>query len=96
MRFVAPTPEPSGYMCVCVIEPKEPKQFPEQPLLCRMLCSPLDAVRSLLGVVLACVHATRCTPWDGGTRTAALIAGGLVPLRLRGSQSHVLLHIADW
>ena len=39
---------------------------------------------------------TKLTPWEGGTRTAAVIGGGFVPVQLRGSSSDALIHIADW
>jgi arylsulfatase A-like enzyme len=38
----------------------------------------------------------KCTPWEGGTRTAAVVAGGIIPSHLRGTDSTVLIHIADW
>lgn len=38
----------------------------------------------------------KCTPWEGGTRTAAFVSGGVVPAQLRGTSSSVLIHIADW
>jgi arylsulfatase I/J len=38
----------------------------------------------------------KCTAWDGGTRTAAFVAGGLVPARLRGSVNDALFYITDW
>jgi hypothetical protein len=39
----------------------------------------------------------RCTAFEGGTRTAAFVAGGLIPTSLRGSVNTKLLsHITDW
>ena len=35
------------------------------------------------------------TNWEGGMRTAAFVAGGLVPAALRGSTSTVNLHIVE-
>ena len=37
----------------------------------------------------------KCTPYDGGTRTTAFISGGFIPTALRGTESHVLMHVAD-
>ena len=42
------------------------------------------------------LRGTKLTPWEGGTRVAAVVGGGFVPLRLRGSSSDVLMHMADW
>ena len=36
----------------------------------------------------------KCTPWDGGTRVAALVTGGLIPAHLRGSSNSDLLHVS--
>ena len=38
----------------------------------------------------------KCEPWDGGTRTMALVSGGFIPPPLRGTSSDVLMHVADW
>eukprot|EP00041_Stephanoeca_diplocostata_P027870 m.777542 g.777542 ORF g.777542 m.777542 type:complete len:669 (+) comp23266_c0_seq2:99-2105(+) len=38
----------------------------------------------------------KCTAFDGGTRVAALVAGGVVPAARRGSTSSQLLYITDW
>lgn len=38
----------------------------------------------------------KCTPWEGGTRTAALVSGGLIPAKLRGTESNSLIHVSDW
>jgi len=36
-------------------------------------------------------------PWQGGTRAAAFISGGLIPYELRGTHSgDHLIHISDW
>ena len=37
----------------------------------------------------------KCTPYDGGTRTTAFVSGGFIPTALRGTESHVLMHVAD-
>ena len=29
-------------------------------------------------------------------RAAAFVSGGLIPAELRGTESHVVMHIADW
>ena len=42
------------------------------------------------------LYGRKCTPWEGGTRSAALVSGGLIPAALRGTQSTVLMHVADW
>ena len=34
--------------------------------------------------------------WEGGMRAAAFVSGGLVPLELRGTISHVVSHIVDF
>ena len=39
---------------------------------------------------------TKLSPWEGGTRVAAVVGGGFVPLQLRGSSSDALMHMADW
>ena len=33
---------------------------------------------------------------SGGMRAAAFVSGGLVPPEFRGTESHVVMHIADW
>jgi hypothetical protein len=38
----------------------------------------------------------KCTAWDGGTRTAAFVAGGLIPPALRGTTNAGLFYITDW
>eukprot|EP01079_Euglenida_sp_SAG-EU17-18_P012162 gene12162-2218_t len=38
----------------------------------------------------------KCTAFEGGTRTAAFVSGGLVPQSLRGTSTDVLMHVADW
>lgn len=38
----------------------------------------------------------KCTAWDGGTRTAAFVSGGLVPTALRGTVNHALIYVTDW
>eukprot|EP00040_Diaphanoeca_grandis_P035337 m.221881 g.221881 ORF g.221881 m.221881 type:complete len:651 (+) comp33356_c7_seq1:26-1978(+) len=38
----------------------------------------------------------KCTAWDGGTRTAAFITGGLIPQHLRGTTNDALFYITDW
>lgn len=38
----------------------------------------------------------KCTAFDGGTRVAALVAGGIVPAARRGTISTQLLYITDW
>ena len=38
----------------------------------------------------------KCTPWDGGTRTAAMVSGGFLPTTLRGTTNGALMHVADW
>lgn len=38
----------------------------------------------------------KCTVWDGGTRTAAFVAGGLVPASLQGTTSSALMYVTDW
>ena len=38
----------------------------------------------------------RCQSWDGGTRTAAFVAGGLVPATLHGTTNDALFHVTDW
>ena len=34
--------------------------------------------------------------WEGGVRAAAFVSGGLIPNAMRGTESHVVMHIADW
>ena len=34
--------------------------------------------------------------WEGGMRVAAFVSGGLVPAQLRGTESHLVMHVADW
>eukprot|EP00937_MAST-01D_sp_MAST-1D-sp2_P007816 g7816.t1 len=36
------------------------------------------------------------TPWEGGTRVAAMVSGGHVPTARRGTESHAVVHVADW
>ena len=38
----------------------------------------------------------KCTSWDGGTRTAAFVAGGLVSASLHGTTNAGLFHLVDW
>jgi arylsulfatase I/J len=38
----------------------------------------------------------KCTPWEGGTRTAAVVSGGFLPPSLQGTRSQALVHVADW
>lgn len=38
----------------------------------------------------------KCTAFDGGTRTAAFVAGGLIPANLRGTVNTALFYITDW
>ena len=38
----------------------------------------------------------KCEPFDGGTRTVALVSGGFVPAHLRGGTFDGLMHVADW
>ena len=38
----------------------------------------------------------KCQSYDGGTRTAAFVAGGLIPAALRGTTNDDLFHVADW
>jgi hypothetical protein len=42
------------------------------------------------------LRGTKLTPWEGGTRVAAVVGGGFVPLQLRGTSSDALMHMADW
>jgi hypothetical protein len=42
------------------------------------------------------LRGTKLTAWEGGTRVAAVVGGGFVPLSLRGSSSDALMHMADW
>eukprot|EP01044_Picomonas_judraskeda_P025011 COSAG03_NODE_7097_length_963_cov_1.340278_2_plen_107_part_01 len=32
--------------------------------------------------------------WEGGTRTPAILAGGYLPTRCHGKQSHIFMHVA--
>lgn len=34
--------------------------------------------------------------FEGGTRAASFISGGLIPPHLRGTINHAFLHVADW
>eukprot|EP00040_Diaphanoeca_grandis_P032979 m.200923 g.200923 ORF g.200923 m.200923 type:complete len:656 (-) comp32783_c0_seq1:107-2074(-) len=36
------------------------------------------------------------TNWEGGMRVAAFVAGGLIPMHLRGTSAFTVLHIVDW
>ena len=36
------------------------------------------------------------TDFQGGVRTAAFVAGGLLPASVRGTVQHGMIHIADW
>eukprot|EP00038_Savillea_parva_P011469 m.197762 g.197762 ORF g.197762 m.197762 type:complete len:512 (+) comp20214_c0_seq1:161-1696(+) len=38
----------------------------------------------------------KMTPWEGGTRVMAFIAGGFLPEHLRGTVNTNVIHIADW
>ena len=38
----------------------------------------------------------KCEPFDGGTRTVALVSGGFVPAHLCGGTFDGLMHVADW
>merc|ERR1712190_386592 len=38
----------------------------------------------------------KMTPWEGGTRVAAFLSGGIVPKNLRGKSSGTFVHVADW
>ena len=38
----------------------------------------------------------KCQSYDGGTRTAAFVAGGLIPTALHGSVNDDLFHVTDW
>jgi arylsulfatase B len=35
-------------------------------------------------------------PYEGGTRTAAFLAGGYLPKNLCGTSSDAFVHVADW
>jgi arylsulfatase A-like enzyme len=37
----------------------------------------------------------KSTPWQGGTKVAAFLAGGWLPTHLRGTQNDALMHVAD-
>lgn len=34
--------------------------------------------------------------WEGGTRTPVILAGGFLPTRCHGKQSHIFMHVSDW
>ena len=36
------------------------------------------------------------SPYEGGTRTFAIVSGGYLPAALRGTVSHSFIHAADW
>jgi arylsulfatase A-like enzyme len=38
----------------------------------------------------------KCTVFEGGTRVAALVSGGLLPPALHGTTNDQLMYIADW
>jgi arylsulfatase A-like enzyme len=38
----------------------------------------------------------KCLSWEGGTRTYAFVAGGLIPPARRGTVNNQLMHVADW
>ena len=38
----------------------------------------------------------KSSPWEGGTRVAALLAGGRIPASLRSTDSTLLIHISDF
>lgn len=38
----------------------------------------------------------KCLSWEGGTRTFAFLAGGLIPAARRGTTNNQLMHVADW
>jgi arylsulfatase A-like enzyme len=42
------------------------------------------------------LRGTKLTAWEGGTRVAGVVGGGFVPVKLRGSSSDALMHMADW
>lgn len=38
----------------------------------------------------------KCLSWEGGTRTFAFVAGGLLPAAVRGTINNQLMHVSDW
>ena len=60
------------------------------------LTSPLDPTGRTTVANNWPFRGTKLSPWEGGTRVAAVVGGGFVPLQLRGSSSDALMHIADW
>ena len=38
----------------------------------------------------------KCLSWEGGTRTFAFLAGGLIPPARRGTVNDQLMHVSDW
>ena len=41
------------------------------------------------------LRGAKATPWQGGTRVAAFLAGGWLPAALRGTTNGALMHVAD-
>eukprot|EP00966_Prymnesium_polylepis_P068645 1594489-Prymnesium_polylepis.1 len=42
------------------------------------------------------LRGTKHSNWEGGLRAAAFVSGGLIPPKLRGTSSSVVMHVADW
>ena len=42
------------------------------------------------------LYGQKNTPWEGGSRAAAMLAGGFLPARLHGTRSPTFVHVADW
>ena len=38
----------------------------------------------------------KCTAFEGGTRVAAFVAGGVLPVAVRGTTTTQLMSVADW
>ena len=38
----------------------------------------------------------KCLSWEGGTRSFAFLAGGLIPEARRGTTNNQLMHVSDW
>ena len=38
----------------------------------------------------------RCTAFEGGTRVAAVVSGGLIPPSRKGTTNAQLMYVTDW
>ena len=73
---------------VCTNSP--PNNYRERPAT--PTCSLLFTAEA--GLTQPALRGRKCTPYEGGTRTAAFVSGGWLPARLRGTRSELLMHVA--